>query len=412
MCTTTSPALALDRFVQAGPVHLTFQVRHGDGPAADAELALAARRTGARRIAVLAVPALPAAHLARVLRALEPAAPAEVWHPATAPRTVPDGTAVVALGGTRTIEAADRLLRADGTPPPLLRLPTTPRAMADAALSAAGLAAPAPVLVQARLEFLETLDAAAPRAGVCALVRNVLTVVPGSYDQVAARLRRDGRYDPATLASFLALCAEVRATLLCFDPLETGQAAVLRYGRAVARALLARAPEGALAHGDALTLGMLVSARAARLMGLLDPAAERAHTALVERAGGPVALPAGIRAGDVVAELVRGPGRAPRQRGAAGAEPDRALVLLDGLGAPHLEHGHPYTRVGADVLREALAALVPTAPPATAAPATTAPPATAAQSPGPVPGQGPGPGRGPGRDSSLMQLGQRAPESR
>ncbi|CUM43740.1 hypothetical protein H4W23_02060 [Streptomyces gardneri] len=408
MCPTTS-ALTLDRSVQAGPVHVPVQVRHGAGWPDEVTSAL--RQMGAERIVVLTDPSLPTALLARVLASLDSAAPTEVrWLtagrrlPAEGPRTVPDGSAVVALGGTRIVEAADRLVHADGTPPPLLRLPTTLRAMADAALSVAGRggvagAGPGRILVRDQLDFLETLDAWALRAGVCALVRDVLAVVPGSYDQVAARLRRDGHYDPCTLASFLSLCVEVRSALLRYDPLETGPAMVLHYGRALTRALRASTRPGAPPHGDAPLLGLRVAARVARLSGLLDTAGEQAHTELVERAGGPSALLLGADAEDVLAELVHGhAGRRLPHRRAARAGTDRVgMVLLDGLGTPHLERGRAVTPVGVDVLRAALEAFAAT-------------PAPAGRTRGL--GLGQGSGQGPGQDHSLMPLGRRAPESR
>ncbi|MEU0404775.1 hypothetical protein ABZ318_32080 [Streptomyces sp. NPDC006197] len=276
----------------------------------------------------------------------------------------------------------------------MLRLPTTLRAMSDAALSVARLAGTgphrAPVLVREQLDLLDTLDAGELRAGVCALVRDVLAVVPGSYDQVAGRLRRDGRYTPETLAGFLSLCVEVRAALLSHDPLETGPAEVLHYGRALARALRAAARPGSLSHGADALLGLLVAARVARLSGLLDASGEQAHADLVRRAGGPTRLPLGTTAEDVLTALVHGcAGRHLPRRRAAGTGADRVrLVLLDDLGAPHLEHGRALTPAGTDVLRAALDAF------------TTGP------------GPGPGQGQGAGRDRALMPPGRQAPESR
>ncbi|CAM5660945.1 hypothetical protein GCM10010222_15160 [Streptomyces tanashiensis] len=396
--------LTLDRSLQAGPLHVPVQVRLGAGPTD--ELPLAVRRTGADRIVVLTEASLPEAHLDRVLRLVETVAPAEVRKLPASPRdtaepgVVPDGAAVVALGGGRVVRAADRLARPDGTRPPLLRLPTTLRAMSDAALSVAGLVDPvagphpAPVLVLEWLDFLDTLDTGALRAGVCAVVRDVLAVAPGSYDQVAGRLLRDGRYAPETVAGFLSLCLEVRAALLTYDPLETGPAAALHYGRALARALRASARHGTLPHGADALLGLLVAARVARLSGLQGVSAELAHAELVERAGGPSALPPGTDAEDVLAALLSGSAgrRPPRQRAARTGADRVRLVLLDDLGAPHLERGRALTPVDTGILRAALETFAP--------------------GHGSGPGLGQGPGQGPGQDRALMPLGRQAPESR
>ncbi|MBW5484671.1 3-dehydroquinate synthase family protein [Streptomyces bambusae] len=397
--------VVLDRAVQAGPAHFPVHIRHGGGDldGSLAELTEVVRGLGHPRTVLLTHPALPTRHVALVLRHLGAAAPADVLWPARpeghvgrparssgpsrrsdlsrpgrdgarragAGPVVPDGSLVVALGGTRTLAAAGRVRRADGTRPPVLRLPTTLRAMTDSALSVAGdgNGCAAPVLVRVQLEFLETLPARDVCAGLSAPAAVVLAVVPASREQVAARLRRDGRYDPAVLASFVVLSVQARAALLCYDPQEDGPGAAFGYGRAVARALRAE-PDADLRHGAAEALGIRVAARVSRLAGLLDAEGERAHADLLDRAGLPRSLPPRVSVESVLDALV-GDG--------AGA----GLVLLDRLGQPHVHRGRLVTPVDAGLLRAGLATIAPQ-PAAPPAPAATAP-ATRAPQPVAVP---------------------------
>ncbi|UQI46385.1 hypothetical protein M1P56_19545 [Streptomyces sp. HU2014] len=348
-----SPEIALDRAVLAGCAHFPVQMRHGDG--SWAELTRVAAALGAEEFPLVTERGVPRAHIARVLRHLGACAPTRLlW---TTGGGVPEGTrvapgaVVVALGGTRVIEAAADFAGRGGGRSRLVLMPTTSRAMADTALSlvgADGRPRTAPVLVRAQLEFLRTLPAAEVRGGLAPLIRNVLAVRPGSYGSVASRLRPSGRYAPEVLASFLALCAECRATAVCYDPLEQGPARALSYGRTVADALRAEAG-GALPAGDAAAPGMLVAARVAVEAGLLDPAAERAHRDLIARWGAPPRLPGPFPADRVVERVL------------AGAE-GGAMVLLDDLGRPHMGRGGMLTAVGRPLLRTGLAAVAPAAP--------------------------------------------------
>ncbi|MEV6779879.1 3-dehydroquinate synthase family protein [Streptomyces syringium] len=352
--------IALDRYLVAGAAGFPVQVRHGDD--SWSELARIAADPAPDAFVIVTERTLPRAHIARVLHHLGTAAPTCVrW---LTGQDVPDGAAltpgsvIVALGGTRVIDAAGRLAARTGGHPRLVYLPTTLRAMSDSALSLVGPTGPrpAPVLVRVQLDFLTTLTPEAVRSGLSALVRNVLAVSPAFHDRVADRLRPDARYDLETLASFIALSLEVRATLMIYDPLERGPAMAFHYGRTVANALRGLGAD-APRYGEATALGMLVAARVARLSGLLDEEGERAHRELVARWGVPMELPATVTADDVLGALRRGatPGMPSPRRTASPGRP--ALVLLDRLGEPHIESGQPATEVGEDLLRAGLDAI-------------------------------------------------------
>lgn len=360
MC-SSPPPVALDRSVGSGPARVPLQIRAG--AASWEELTGIARRLAADRFVVVSDRGVPAAHAHRVLHHLGAAAPTRLVRlgGTDAPGTgdVTAGSVVVALGGTSVLDAAGPVAARTGRGP--LLLPTTLPAVLDTALSLVGPAGPrrVPVLVRAQLEFLDTLAPGAVRPGLYALVRNVLAVCPGSFDQVCARLRPDGRYDRSALVSFIALCADARAAMTCYDPLEDGPAGALRYGHAVADALRALGV-GALRYGDAVAQGLLVAARCARRMGLLDAEGEAAHRELLARWGAPDALPAPVTAEDVLGVLPRPqPGDSPHP----GKDPERALgmVLLDALGQPHVRGGRTVTAVAPDVVRDGLEAVAGTA---------------------------------------------------
>ncbi|MFI1172467.1 3-dehydroquinate synthase family protein [Streptomyces melanogenes] len=346
MLSSRSP-VALDRSIGSGLARFPLQIRAG--AASWDELTGIARRLDAERFVVVSDPGVPAAHAHRVLHHLGAAAPADLAG-ASGTDDVPPEAVIVGLGGTSVLDAvAERAAHTRRGP---LLLPTTLPAVLDTALSLVGPGGPRrlPVLVRAQLEFLDTLAPGAVRPGLYALVRNVLSVCPASYDQVCARLRPDGRYDRSALASFIALCADARAALTCYDPLEDGPAGVFRYGHAVADALRVLGV-GALRYGDAVALGLLVAARCARGLGLLDADGEAAHRELLARWGAPAALPAPVTAQDVLEVLRRA------QKVADDPDSTVGMVLLDALGQPHVCGGHTVATVGRDALRAGLEAV-------------------------------------------------------
>ncbi|WP_037605039.1 dehydroquinate synthase/iron-containing alcohol dehydrogenase family protein [Streptacidiphilus rugosus] len=276
----------LDRAVQVGAFRYPVLVRVGT--AASGALTEHVRGLAAdRRCALVAGPGVSARQLGEVTAALEPLAPGG-----------PAGGVLVAVGGRATLR---RALATAGTAPVVL-VPTTLGAMCGASVLVRGDAATgrprAPALVWCRPDLLDGPQ----HGGLFPVLRDVLAICPYFYDSVAARLRPDGRYDPATLAAFVALCVEAQSGVLGYDPLGRGPGAVLRYGAGRAA-------------------GLLLAARVARRLGLLGEADADAHRRLVAAAG------------LSTAEQVW---------------PDRAgtLVLLEALGRPHVCAGSLLTPVG------------------------------------------------------------------
>ncbi|MFB7613247.1 hypothetical protein [Kitasatospora sp. NPDC056181] len=368
----------LDRRIQAGPANFALLVRRGE--ASWAEFADRIAGFGGDRFVLVADAAAPADVLARVRAVAAAIAPCTVLTrpgppPARPPaRPTADGrTVVIALGGERAcgvpadIRLPTTLAAACGPALTLLRPPpdaaraparTAPARTAPArtalartapARTAPARTAPArtaPALVWVRSDLLAGRPAPETRAGMVEVVRHVLAVCPAQFAALARTLRPDARYTPETLAACLVLCADARAALVCFDPFETGPALALGYGRRLGEAVrstVATASGVALAPGDADALGLILAARIAAGLGLLDGAGAWAHNELLARNGSATALPAppaGADARDLAAALTTaaGPG----------------LLLLAGLGRPHCAGGRLLTPVDAAALLAAV----------------------------------------------------------
>ncbi|MFC5662193.1 hypothetical protein ACFP3U_04255 [Kitasatospora misakiensis] len=330
----------LDRRIQIGAAHITLAVRSGEPSWGELRVRLA--EFAAERFLLVTDGTAPGDHLARV-RALAaaqapttlhdlrdgplPNAPALPGAPASTATAV---TTVIAVGGERACAV-----------PADVRVPTDLAAACGPAL-ALRRPAPAAALVWVRADQLAAGPAARTRAGLVAVVRHVLAVCPAHYRTVARLLAAEARHDARTVTALLALCADARAALVCFDPDETGPALALGYGRSLAAAVRSVAGP-ALAPGDADALGLLLAAEVAARLGLADRATGWAHRELLALNGSATTLPRGVDVERLVAAAV------------VAARP--GLLLLADLGRPYCSGGRLQTPVDRAVLRAAVEGL-------------------------------------------------------
>ena len=83
---------------------------------------------------------------------------------------------------------------------------------------------------------------------------------------------------------------EIKAAVVSEDEREAGRRAILNAGHTVAHAL-EQASGYALAHGEAVAIGLVAECRLAESIGLAEPGIAAAVTQLLERLGLPTALP-------------------------------------------------------------------------------------------------------------------------
>lgn len=204
-------------------------------------------------------------------------------------------TPLVALGGGVTGDlagfAAATLLRGL----PLVQVPTTLLAMVDSSVGGkTGVNTPrgknlvgafhAPILVYAALDTLRTLPAAELRCGLGELVKHGLLNADlfGLLEREAEALAAG---DPAALARALAPGIRVKADIVARDEREEGDRALLNLGHTVGHAIETAAGHGALRHGEAVAMGLLVELRWAAGQGLCAPELPRRLEALMRRLG-------------------------------------------------------------------------------------------------------------------------------
>lgn len=267
---------------------------HADALADRAGAARAALTGAGLRVGLVEVPGGEAAKTAAVLES--------VWGRLGELRLGRDGV-VVGLGGGATTDLAGFAAATWLRGVPVVQVPTTLLAMVDAAIGGkTGIDTPAgknlvgafhaPAAVVCDLDALAGLPAAELRAGLGEVVKCGLIADPVILDRVMADPADLKRWDAPVLAELVARCAAVKAAVVGVDPAEAGAREILNYGHTYAHAI-ERVTGYAWRHGEAVAVGCVFAAEAARALGRLDPAVVALHRQALSAAGLPVSFERG-----------------------------------------------------------------------------------------------------------------------
>ena len=242
----------------------------------------------------------------------------------------------------------------------LVHIPTTLLAMSDSCLSLKqgvnselgknhfGLFKQ-PAFVWADLAYLRELPPREIQSALCELIKNVLALCPHRYDEIAATLRPDGVYATAQIVRFIELCIEAKCSVMRDDALEKHGAVVLEYGHTVGHAL-EMASHGAIPHGLAVGMGMVVEARISHRLGMLAQRDVDAHLDLLQRNGAPTGVPSKYGSEELLFLMSK-----DNKRGYLPPLPGTYdLVLLKQLGVPNTTGETVLTQVDEPIVRASL----------------------------------------------------------
>jgi 3-dehydroquinate synthase len=217
----------------------------------------------------------------------------------------------------------------------LVQLPTSLLAMVDSAVGGkVGLDLPEgknlvgsflqPRIVVANLDWLETLPAPELSHGLAEVIKMGL-LSGGDYFDDLRRTEEAHAGDLGALQTLITHSLRFKALVVAEDELEKGRRAVLNYGHTIGHALESAAGY-ALAHGEAVSVGMVAAAHLSReklgadLVGV--------HEELLRSAGLPLTVT------DVeVEQVLSAMGRDKKRRAADDPEGYR-FVLLEDVGNP------------------------------------------------------------------------------
>jgi 3-dehydroquinate synthase len=110
-------------------------------------------------------------------------------------------------------------------------------------------------------------------------------------------------HDDATLAETIARCCRQKAGVVARDERETGERALLNFGHTFGHAIEADAGYGAILHGEAVAIGMVLAATLSARLGRASERDARRLVALLQRFDLPTSLPGGLDAGALIARM-------------------------------------------------------------------------------------------------------------
>jgi 3-dehydroquinate synthase len=161
-----------------------------------------------------------------------------------------------------------------------------------------------PAAVAADPRVLQTLSERDYRGGLAEAVKHGL-IADAEYfgwmeREAAALLRRD----PVALTHLVRRSVEIKAAVVSADERETGRRTILNAGHTVAHAL-EQATAFGLAHGEAVSLGLVAECALAERMGGASPGTRDRVMSLLERFGLPVRLRMRVPEDQLLAAMAR-----------------------------------------------------------------------------------------------------------
>jgi 3-dehydroquinate synthase len=210
-------------------------------------------------------------------------------------------SALVAVGGGVTGDLAGFVAATWHRGIPVVQVPTTLLAMADAALggkTAVNLPGGKNLVgcfhqpwgVYADVALLETLPQRHFRPGLAEVVKSAVIADAGLFRWLEVSVERVTNRDPVALARVVAKCMRIKGRVVTRDETEAGRRAILNFGHTVGHALEA-ATGYRVAHGRAVAIGMGVEAALAERSTGFPPAHTQRLRRLLRALGLPLALP-------------------------------------------------------------------------------------------------------------------------
>ncbi len=208
---------------------------------------------------------------------------------------------IVALGGGVVGDVAGFVAATYLRGIPFVQVPTTLLADVDSSVGGkVGVNLPAgknlvgafyqPRLVLCDLDVLATLPAREYRAGIAEVIKYGIIHDAKFFSRLERDLPRLLARDPNILCGVVARCCKIKATVVRQDETEGGLRAILNFGHTFGHALEAVSNFGKYLHGEAISIGQILSARlSAGVLGLPDRDVQRIAR-LFERAGLPTSL--------------------------------------------------------------------------------------------------------------------------
>lgn len=210
-------------------------------------------------------------------------------------------TALVALGGGVVGDLVGFVAATFKRGIPCVQIPTTLIGMVDAAIGGkTGINHPAgknligafhqPAAVYIDVDHLKTLPERHYTSGLAEVIKCGVIADRALFASLETHLDRILRREPDLMSRVIEACCRIKARVVMEDPRESNRRKILNFGHTIGHAIETLSGFR-LAHGEAVSIGMVAEARIAARTGILTYAAAERIARLCDRAGLPTAVP-------------------------------------------------------------------------------------------------------------------------
>ena len=210
-------------------------------------------------------------------------------------------TALVALGGGVVGDLVGFVAATFKRGIPCVQIPTTLIGMVDAAIGGkTGINHPAgknligvfhqPAAVYIDVDHLNTLPERHYTSGLAEVIKCGVIADRALFASLETHLDRILRREPDLMARVIEACCRIKARIVMEDPRESNRRKILNFGHTIGHAIETLSGFR-LAHGEAVSIGMVAEARIAARTGILTDGAAERIARLCDRAGLPTAVP-------------------------------------------------------------------------------------------------------------------------
>jgi 3-dehydroquinate synthase len=147
-----------------------------------------------------------------------------------------------------------------------------------------------PRLVLCDLDTLKTLPDREFRTGLAEIIKYGIIYDANLFAQLERDLPKLLKREPKSLASIIARCCEIKAEVVSSDETEGGLRAILNFGHTVGHAIEVLSNYGGFLHGEAISIGQVVTARISNRVSNLPKRDVRRIEHLFQLAGLPTRI--------------------------------------------------------------------------------------------------------------------------
>ena len=160
-----------------------------------------------------------------------------------------------------------------------------------------------PKLVLIDVNVLKSLPERELRSGLAEVIKHAVIMDEELFGYMESSISKILNLDIQSIEQIVARSCKDKATVIEKDEREHSLRAILNYGHTVGHSIETVSGYEIFRHGEAVSIGMVVAARIAANMGMLDKKSESRQNELLKAAGLPVKFPSSLDIEKVIATM-------------------------------------------------------------------------------------------------------------